>query len=61
MDDDKAAGSRLDVESMKEGRFGSATIKTGHNGIVLVPQPSNDPRDPLVRFHHLLIELEIIT
>jgi hypothetical protein len=28
-------------------------LKTDKNGIALVPQPSNDPRDPLVRDSHL--------
>jgi hypothetical protein len=50
MEDDKAVGSSPNVESMNEGRYGSGPIKTGDNDIVLIPQPSDDPRDPLVRF-----------
>lgn len=54
MEDDKATRSTPDVESMDGGRYHPGPIKTGHNGIVLVPQPSDDPRDPLVNFHSLI-------
>ena len=35
-------------QAMAEHKEGTELAKKAKNGIVLVPQPSNDPRDPLV-------------
>lgn len=37
---------QLDVEIADEGH---SHLKMGENGITLIPQPSDDPLDPLVR------------
>ena len=61
MEGDKAIQPSPDIESMDEGRHASGALKTGHNGVVLVPQPSDDPRDPLVHFLLLPLELQFVT
>lgn len=38
---------------MQDGRFGSRRMKYDRNGVILVPQPSDDPNDPLVREREL--------
>jgi hypothetical protein len=43
----------VDIESMPSingdsGKEDHVTLKTNKDGIVLVPQPSDDPEDPLV-------------
>ena len=42
---------QLDVEIADEGH---SHLKMGENGITLIPQPSDDPLDPLVRLFKIL-------
>ena len=49
MEESKAAASS-DVEEGVEDRNSSPGVNksAGHDGIILIPHPSDDPRDPLV-------------
>jgi len=49
MEELKVAASSA-VEEGVEDRSSRPVVKksTGHNGIILIPHPSDDPRDPLV-------------
>jgi hypothetical protein len=46
----------VDIERMPSdgdsaGKEGHVSLKTNKDGIILVPQPSDDPEDPLVCIH----------
>jgi hypothetical protein len=56
MEDSKTGPSSGDWDGTDEERSSPHAIKKGRNGIVLVPHPSDDPRDPLVCLLIALIE-----
>ena len=44
----KGTPASPDHEYISDGKYASSETKTGHNGVILVPRPSDDTRDPLV-------------
>jgi hypothetical protein len=48
MDETKNVPSSAEAKSVEEVWPNRPTEKVGHNGIALIPRPSDDPRDPLV-------------
>jgi hypothetical protein len=54
MEFDREASKSSSAEVVKDGKSDTA-VKTGHNGVILIPHPSDDPRDPLVSENHNIV------
>jgi hypothetical protein len=50
--DSKTASSNTETSTEIDGSYHGHAVKTGEDGVVLIPHPSGDPRDPLVRIPH---------
>jgi hypothetical protein len=58
--DSKAVSSDTEISTENNGSYHGPAIKTSEDGVVLIPHPSDDPRDPLVRILHVLCSLKLL-